>query len=416
MAKKKLVPYIKIPDELKRSAIMDIKEKDKDISVGFQFGWTIKMRLPKSNEGNHFIVEYGNNKMTYFTSDEKYPVPFGKYGRLVLIYITTQAKITNQPIIYFGNKKETADKLRIESSGYQLKRMKETLDSFARLVINNESELFQNELHGKNILFADEYKIFEDVEGKPDCQYETFIKVSDKMFQFLTENAVPIDYDKYSKLPEYEMDIYAWLALSFFRISNEVERLEKDNKKYIPKTIRWKYLYEQFNDTKIDNTHKIRFREEFREHLGNIKKIYPEANFEIDMDKDGGITLLQSELVINENSEIKKMYIPNLIAGDKYLTDVEDTPEVSACKKELEKKGENFCGVTKIEYGKRRFLTDEESIDFLELGLTREAKDEIKRKITEQVAIESGDHYLDELFTKLGKRLVKSGEMVKQSD
>ncbi|WP_413906922.1 hypothetical protein, partial [Candidatus Endomicrobiellum trichonymphae] len=152
MAKKKLVPYIKISDELKRSAIMDIKEKDKDISVGFQFGWTIKMRLPKSNEGNHFVVEYGNNKMTYFTSDKKYSVPFGKYGRLVLIYITTQAKITNQPIIYFGNKKETADKLRIESSGYQLKRMKETLDSFARLVINNESELFQNELHGKNIL------------------------------------------------------------------------------------------------------------------------------------------------------------------------------------------------------------------------------------------------------------------------
>jgi hypothetical protein len=246
-------------------------------------------------------------------------VPYGIYPRLLMSWVSTEAVRKQSPVIELGDSlsmflREVMD-LRSSSGGARgtATRVNEQMKRLFGSLVSAQFKTQQDGKRGfvlKNVLIAEDLHLHEDeitdakLLGAPRVagdesgdaalwtpqekevagQWKSNVRLTDRFFQEIVTNPVPIDLRAYKALrgSPLSMDIYTWLT---YRMSYTSKRT---------RPIRWEMLMMQFgsgfNTDNMDQATR-NFKKGFIKALKPVMAVYPQARIEID---NNGLVLLPS--------------------------------------------------------------------------------------------------------------------------
>jgi hypothetical protein len=255
-------------------------------------------RNPKSDV---FERQYGDYHLKFFSGKG---VPSGKYPRSLMSLITTQYVLQHRSFkdydvkrrtIRFDNLAQTMRKMGylVEGATPRRKAIITSLKQLGVTTISTTSEVIignYSVFRGANVSLFDECQITWSRKDKEENQelFESFVTISPQFASIIEDHAVPIDLEVYNSLETArQQDLYAWLVRRLKTVKSDVN-------------IPYKVILPQFFDNTSDRHTFPRLKNELRQGLLEIKKIYPEARIEAD---DEGLILRESRLHIDANNE-----------------------------------------------------------------------------------------------------------------
>lgn len=226
----------------------------------------------------HFERKNGDLTVTMSAPNE-IGLPSGIYPRLAFVHICSEIVKTKSRHISLGPslKKFVVDDMgRPWSTGKKgtASKWKEALCSLfaTSFTISNkqrDSESGIDTLYLKNVSIVDEAKLWWDTsfEGLEGAE----LVVSEPFAQALLQHATPLDIRALTQLAELRsplaFDLYCWLTFRYWKMEQFQQPIVR---------IPWSSLYGQLG-TSIGSLRQFRF--EVRNALREVKKAYPQANF-----------------------------------------------------------------------------------------------------------------------------------------
>lgn len=248
-------------------------------SIGYIPRFMANASLPTSSQtGNEYTRKNGRYKL-YMLSPSDIGLPYGSYPRRILIYLTTQAKLTGSSEIRLGTSQTSFLKfMGIYSTGGKTGTSSSFREQFKRLLActilwtcsEHASWSFESMRISHNSTL-----IWEPLRM---TKWKAYLKLDETFFKDIIENAVPIDMrviDACSYFP-LAIDVYCWLTYRFYQMSG-------------PQMISWEQLANQFGNNYSRISH---FKIQFSRALKQVFLLYPEAKFNI---KDIGVLLYPSK-------------------------------------------------------------------------------------------------------------------------
>jgi hypothetical protein len=210
------------------------------------------------------------------------PLPYGVKPRLVMIHISTEAVRTKSRVIPIGD--SMRDFLEILGLGTNAGRngvlpmFKKQMLALAacRLTLAMQVNGVDRNIHTQPI---DRFDAWLSMDGKQRSLWSGELEISERFYETLTGNAVPLDHRALSALKHSSLalDIYSWLAHRLCRV-RKVDGVK----------LSWENLREQFGQEYNDPKN---FKKEFRQSLRQVLAVYPDAHIE---DVPGGLLLRPS--------------------------------------------------------------------------------------------------------------------------
>jgi len=211
------------------------------------------------------------------------PLPYGAKPRLVMIHISTEAVRRKSPVVPMGDSmRDFLETLGLESSGGQngtLTMFKKQMLALVgcRMTLSTSYNGRERTVHTQPI---DRFDAWLSTEANQRSLWASELELSQRFYETLTENAVPLDYRALAALKHsaLSLDVYSWLAHRLCRV-----------RKATGVKLSWENLREQFGQEYNDPKN---FKKEFRQSLRQALAVYPEARIE---DVIGGLLLLPSK-------------------------------------------------------------------------------------------------------------------------
>lgn len=222
-------------------------------------------------------------------------VPYGLYGRLALIAITTLAYRSNDNLSVSSESLYSILKqLKNEKpTGNQLEKFESQMISWANTTIH-ASHISNTYKEYKNLLLIEKsgFTLKKNLTDK-----STDILFTKQGKEFLTNNTIPLPIDVLKDIEQpLSFDIFTWAVISLFSM--------KENKQFI----QWEKLYSQFN---ISPNKHYDFRHRFNEIMKSmLLQYYPQANIVIDKSRLGGVYLVSSQLLVS--NQLTALHYPCL--------------------------------------------------------------------------------------------------------
>lgn len=196
-------------------------------------------------------------------------LPYGKYPRLMEMWITTMIKTGNdcydprtRTMKLGGTFRAFMRLIGAEIGGNSMKQWRAQLERLfgCSYVITNNNDA---ESHGAAFTVASEWHIdWLRSEPQEDALFENTVVLTQGYVAKLEENPVPINLRIVAELTKpMALDIYAWLTRRYSYLRE-------------PQSISWQQLSEQFGSTSA--TMK-RFRQSFKRALADVQTVYPQA-------------------------------------------------------------------------------------------------------------------------------------------
>ena len=222
-------------------------------------------------------------------------IPYGSIPRILLAYISTEAlrnsknpKCGNPRIISLGKSlSEFLEKLDIHNSGGKRGGITSFKKQAERLFHSEITVTYrgQSGIAERDIKISDGRFIFWDLkEPTQQSLWESYIEISDRFYEFIIRNPVPLDWRVLKEVKQSPMalDLYIWL----------VPRMKYLHK---PSFIKWETLQEQMGANISNIRH---FRSKVRQHIKKIQFIWRD----LDVDASGSehIVLYPSPELIPE--------------------------------------------------------------------------------------------------------------------
>lgn len=254
--------------------------------IGFQHTVLCQVGMPRKKTDERVFERRNGNasilleagRLWTGTEWEEQELPYGPIPRLVMIYISSQAIVSQNPVIEIGDSlTEFMRRLNIEKSGGKKGRyssFKKQLYALAacRMSLGMSFENTPITVDTKPI-----HKFFawSDNEEQSQRLWSGYIELSNEFFNYLTDYAVPLDCRALVSLKHsaLALDIYTWLA-------NRLPRIQNPNGLILT----WENLYEQFGQ---EYRHIKQFIDEFRGKMLEVKTIYQSARIEEVLDNRG---------------------------------------------------------------------------------------------------------------------------------
>lgn len=197
--------------------------------VGFLARALVQATLPHSDpKANEFVRRNGHFTLSILAPTDV-GLPFGRYLRLVLAYLTTEAVRRKSPDIELGSHfshfcaalgipPTTGPRGSLPTLREQLQRL---FASTFRCIFHDES---QGRHAGDGFLIAEKLELWWDPRpGKGEATWGSHVLLSDRFFREATEAPVPLDLRVLRALRSpFEIDIYVWLTWRFFRLRRQV--------------------------------------------------------------------------------------------------------------------------------------------------------------------------------------------------
>lgn len=204
------------------------------------------------------------------TTPEKFGgVPYGKYPRILKIFIENEAFLKKNREIKLGNSlREFCNRLGIEIGGKQVQLLKKAFISFSNTTFRISFPFFENPRkqgdYKTGFLPIEESLTFWDKKNPEQISlFDGYIILSDQYFQQIIEHPMPIDLRAIRSLQDSSLalDIYIWLTGRFFSLKKE-------------SLISWDNLANQFGS---DYKELRKFKDNYIKELKKVLFVYPEA-------------------------------------------------------------------------------------------------------------------------------------------
>jgi hypothetical protein len=160
-----------------------------------------------------------------------------------------------------------------------------TVSTYSEVIIDS-----YRVLRGANVSLFDKYELTWSRKDKEENKelFQSFVTISPQFASIIEGHAVPVDLEVYNSLSTArQQDLYAWLVRRLKTVKSDIQ-------------IPYSYILPQFFDKISDRRVVPHMKDELRNGLLEIKKVYPEANVEAD---DDGLILHESRLHIDAKNE-----------------------------------------------------------------------------------------------------------------
>jgi len=223
--------------------------------------------LPVSKiEGNEYTRVNGKYQITLLSPSDV-GLPYGIYPRMLLVHITTTAKLQGSQEIYLGNSGASfMHAMGLQSSGGKNGNFSRVKDQSKRLFATSFQMWTQEDGQWttQNVNIAEQANLMWDpIRQKV---WESTLTLGSLFWKDIDHHAVPIDKRVLRALSHHPaaFDAYCWLTYRYFSLQR---------KTLVP----WPKLEEQFGYV-IAN--KNDFKKILRKALYTVRRLYPAANFE----------------------------------------------------------------------------------------------------------------------------------------
>ncbi|MBP9145745.1 MAG: pirin [Thermoanaerobaculia bacterium] len=239
--------------------------------VGFLARALVQATLPHSDpNANEFVRRNGHFTLSILAPKDV-GLPYGRYPRLVLAYLTTEAVRRKSPDIELGGHfSHFCAALGIPPTTGPRGSLPLLRDQLQRLFASTFQCIFHDESQGRHagdgFLIAEKRELWWDSRpGKDEAAWGSHVVLSDRFYREATEAPVPLDLRVLRALRSpFEIDIYVWLTWRFFRLRR-------------PVTIPWASLALQFGCGYANPRH---FKKRFLGYLKSVIDYYPEVRLE----------------------------------------------------------------------------------------------------------------------------------------
>ena len=215
--------------------------------------------------GNEYTRRNGRYKL-HLLSPGEIGLPYGSYPRLLIIHLTTRAKITGCSEVFLGHSHaQFLKSMGIKSSGGKNGSLRAFKDQTRRLLAS--TILWCSSGHSSWNM--ESMRIAKEVamtwEPMNPTEWEAYLKLDHEFFADIASNAVPIDQRVIEACSYYPMaiDIYCWLTHRYYKMSQS-------------QLITWEQLANQFGNV---YTRKSHFKGRFITALDRISLMYRTAKF-----------------------------------------------------------------------------------------------------------------------------------------
>lgn len=187
-------------------------------SLGFLPRCFVLTSLPHSKPASNSFVRVNGNMTVSMVTTSSLGLPYGVYPRKLLITITTEAVRTQSPVITLGRSMSSYLKsLGLSASGGRYGSLRPFKDQARRLFSTfiSVEEAGARCLKIRNIAPVEEVDIWwEPLDLHEDMIWEARITLSQKFFQQITENPIPLDWRAIQCLSRSPLaiDVYTWAS------------------------------------------------------------------------------------------------------------------------------------------------------------------------------------------------------------
>lgn len=279
-------------------------ETDEPAGIAYQHTVLCQISLPYRDPGDgvrlwereqgrvSLLIEAGRAKDPATGRWIELGLPYGPKPRLILAYLNREALRHGSPEVEVGDSLTAFVKRllagdrepRCDPNGREIRLFKDQLARLSAAIVRLGVAWDQERSSTLSLPLVERLDLWspKDAEGGAFSRrvpWPASVRLSPTYFESLQRHAVPLDERAISALAHSAMglDLYCWLAQRLHRVP--VGR---------PQLVSWKALKDQFG-WQYDRMRK--FREVFREALGQVLGQYPGARIELD---ERGMTLWHS--------------------------------------------------------------------------------------------------------------------------
>ena len=267
---------------IREALLLDQEDASAAGEVGFLARALVQATLPHSDpNANEFVRRNGQFTLSILAPKDV-GLPYGRYPRLVLAYLNTEAvRRKNREIELGAHFSHFCAALGIPPTTGPRGSLPMLREQMQRLFASTFQCVFHDEAEGHHagdgFLIAEKRALWWDPrQPKGDARWGSHVILSERFFREATEAPVPLDLRVLRVLRSpFEIDIYVWLTWRFFRLRR-------------PVTIPWPSLMLQFG---CDYANPRHFRMRFLGYLRGVIDYYPEIRLET---SSGGLVLKPS--------------------------------------------------------------------------------------------------------------------------
>lgn len=250
--------------------------------VGFLARALVQATLPHSDPKNNEFVRHNGHFTLSILAPKDVGLPYGRYPRLVLAYLNTEAvKRKTRHIELDHHFSHFCAALGIPPTTGPRGSLPMLREQMQRLFASTFQCVFHDERKGRHagdgFLITDKRALWWDpLRESGDASWGSHVVLSERFFKEATEAPVPLDLRVLRALRSpFEIDIYVWLTWRFFRLRK-------------PVVIPWKSLQLQFGCEYKNPRH---FKRRFLQYLKNVINYYPAVRLG---NKEKGLMLMPS--------------------------------------------------------------------------------------------------------------------------
>ncbi len=257
--------------------------------------------LPHSKPKTHVFQRRNGDLTLTMIGNTQFGLPYGSLPRLILAWMTREAKIKNSPILHLGKSFSAfLTTLKLSQSGGVRGDATRLREQMLKLFSTHVSCIYKNDKQG--VCKAEQFPVtrsFElwwnplKAEGGEISPFSTITLAKD-FFEEITKHPVPVDFRMLQALRRspLQMDIYIWLTYRFSYLKKQT-------------LIPWALLCHQFGSNYASTAQGQRdFRREFLKALHIVTVMYPDANVGLQIE---GLVLKPSRSHVRrqKNKEVK---------------------------------------------------------------------------------------------------------------
>lgn len=257
--------------------------------------------LPHSKPREHVFERTNGDFTLTMIGNPKFGLPYGSLPRLILAWMTREAKVKNSPVLNLGKSFSAFLKtLKLTRSGGANGNATRLRDQMIKLFSTHISCVYQNKKQG--VCKADQFSVTRSFElwwsplKEEGDRFSTasVVTLAKDFFDEIITRPVPVDFRMLQALRRspLQMDIYVWLTYRFSYLKK-------------PSLISWKLLSNQFGSNYAQSGQGLRdFKREFLKALHMVTFMYKEAKVEI---HDDGVILKPSRSQVSRKNNEEKM-------------------------------------------------------------------------------------------------------------
>lgn len=247
--------------------------------LGFMSRAMVIATLPHSKPKSHFFERVNGDFKMIMIGNPQFGLPYGSLPRLLLAWMTREAKLKKSPELHLGKSFSAFLKtLNLSRSGGARGDATRMKDQLMRLLATQISYVYRNNKQGvcktDQFLVTKSFELWWSPLKDEKLSHTSTIVLATDFYEEIIDRPIPVDFRMLQALRRspLQIDIYTWLTYRFSYLRT-------------PSLVSWDQLIHQFGSNYANTAQGLRdFRREFLKALHIVTVMYQDAKVGIHED------------------------------------------------------------------------------------------------------------------------------------